>query len=153
MLSQSEKTILVTGAAGFIGYHLSLRLLKQGMRIVGADCVNDYYDPSLKRARLAELAKYPNFTFLEGNLADEAFTARLFAKSKPAVVVHLGVEVPLASLEVGDAHELLGTKVKDHRYLLKNDTKGQSLRIIWLLSATGPSRGRGRGVPGSRRGR
>ncbi len=92
MLSQSEKTILVTGAAGFIGYHLSLRLLKQGMRIVGADCVNDYYDPSLKRARLSELAKYPNFTFFEGNLADEAFTARLFAEAKPTVVVHLAAQ-------------------------------------------------------------
>ena len=60
MLNQDGKTILVTGAAGFIGYHLSQRLLKQGMRIVGADSMNDYYDPSLKRARLSELAKHPN---------------------------------------------------------------------------------------------
>ena len=92
MLNQDGKTILVTGAAGFIGYHLSQRLLKQGMRIVGADIVNDYYDPSLKRARLSELAKYPNFSFFEGNLADEAFTARLFAEAKPSVVVHLAAQ-------------------------------------------------------------
>ena len=92
MFNQGGKTILVTGAAGFIGYHLSQRLLKQGMRVVGADSVNDYYDPSLKRTRLSELAKYPNFSFFEGNLADEAFTARLFAEAKPSVVVHLAAQ-------------------------------------------------------------
>jgi len=92
VLDQGEKTILVTGAAGFIGYHLSQRLLKLGMRVFGADSVNDYYDPSLKRARLSELAKYPNFTFSEGNLADEAFSARLFAEAKPVVVVHLAAQ-------------------------------------------------------------
>ena len=92
MLNQDGRTILVTGAAGFIGYHLSQRLLKQGMKIVGADSMNDYYDPSLKRARLSELAKHPNFSFFEGNLAEEAFTARLFAQAKPCVVVHLAAQ-------------------------------------------------------------
>ena len=86
------KTILITGAAGFIGYHLSLRLLKQGAHIVGADSVNDYYDPSLKRARLSELKKYNNFSFFEGDLADECFTERLFAEAKPDVVVHLAAQ-------------------------------------------------------------
>lgn len=86
------KTILVTGAAGFIGYHLSLRLLKQGARIVGADCLNDYYDPSLKRARLSELEAYNSFSFFEGDLADEHFTERLFTEAKPDVVVHLAAQ-------------------------------------------------------------
>jgi len=87
-----EKRILVTGAAGFIGYHLSRRLLENGMRVFGADNVNSYYDPSLKRARLSELAPFEQFTFLEGNLADECFAERLFAEAKPDVVVHLAAQ-------------------------------------------------------------
>jgi len=90
--NHSEKIILVTGAAGFIGYHLSLRLLRQGMRVVGADNVNDYYDPALKRARLKELEPYSNFSFLEGDIADEGFTQHLFAEAKPDVVVHLAAQ-------------------------------------------------------------
>ena len=92
MAQHSEKTILVTGAAGFIGYQLSKRLLESGFHVDGIDNCNAYYDPSLKRARLSELAKHPNFSFFEGNLADEAFTARLFAEAEPAVVVHLAAQ-------------------------------------------------------------
>lgn len=92
MSEREEKRILVTGAAGFIGYHLSRRLLEHGMRVFGADNVNSYYDPSLKRARLSELAPFEQFTFLEGDLADEAFVERLFAEAKPDVVVHLAAQ-------------------------------------------------------------
>ena len=56
-----EQTILVTGAAGFIGYHLSKRLLESGLTIAGVDNCNDYYDPALKRARLNELYQYERF--------------------------------------------------------------------------------------------
>ncbi len=92
MSDHGKKTILITGAAGFIGYHLSLRLLRQGLRVIGTDSVNDYYDTSLKRARLSELAAQAGFTFIEGNLADEAFTVRLFSETKPDVVVHLAAQ-------------------------------------------------------------
>lgn len=92
MSEHSDQTILVTGAAGFIGYHLCMRLLNHGMRVFGADNVNSYYDPSLKRARLNELAPFEKFTFLEGNLADEGFTQHLFVEAKPDVVVHLAAQ-------------------------------------------------------------
>lgn len=92
MYEHGEKSILVTGAAGFIGFHLCRRLLKSGMRVYGADSVNAYYDPQLKRARLRELAPFDRFSFFEGDLADEAFTERLFEQSKPDVVVHLAAQ-------------------------------------------------------------
>jgi UDP-glucuronate 4-epimerase len=88
----SEKTILVTGAAGFIGYHFARRLLENGYRVAGADSVNDYYDPSLKRARLKELAPFERFSFAKGDLADEAFVERLFSDVSPDVVVHLAAQ-------------------------------------------------------------
>lgn len=65
MSTQLSKTILVTGAAGFIGFHLSKRLLESGIRIIGFDNINSYYDPSLKHARLDILNQYPDFTFYQ----------------------------------------------------------------------------------------
>ena len=92
-LTQTDKqSILVTGAAGFIGYHLSKRLLESGLSVAGVDNCNDYYDPALKRARLSELAAYERFSFLEGDLADEPFVESVFAESKPVVVVHLAAQ-------------------------------------------------------------
>jgi UDP-glucuronate 4-epimerase len=89
---QIKPNILVTGAAGFIGYHLCRRLLESGMRVFGADNINDYYDPSLKRARLSELAAFARFSFIEGDLADEGFACGLFSDAKPDVVVHLAAQ-------------------------------------------------------------
>lgn len=61
----AKKTVLITGAAGFIGFHLSKRLLDMGATIIGFDNVNDYYDISLKESRLQILHEYPKFTFVK----------------------------------------------------------------------------------------
>jgi len=87
-----EKTILVTGAAGFIGYHLAKRLLLSGYRVAGVDSLNDYYDPALKHARLSELTAFERFSFTEGDLAENELVERLFADTKPDVVVHLAAQ-------------------------------------------------------------
>ncbi len=92
MTQKSEKTILITGAAGFIGYHLAKRLLIGGYRVAGVDSMNDYYDPALKRARLAELTGFERFSFTEGDLAENELVERLFAETKPDVVVHLAAQ-------------------------------------------------------------
>ncbi len=89
---QNDKTVLVTGAAGFIGYHLSRRLLESGYRVAGIDNMNAYYDPSLKRARLKELVAYERFSFTEGDLADAETVEALFAEVKPDLVVHLAAQ-------------------------------------------------------------
>ena len=92
MTQKIEKTILVTGAAGFIGFHLAKRLLLSGYRVAGVDSLNDYYDPALKRARLAELTAFERFSFTEGDLAENELVIKLFAETKPDVVVHLAAQ-------------------------------------------------------------
>ncbi len=84
--------ILVTGAAGFIGFHLSKRLLERGDTVVGLDNVNDYYDPNLKEARLAILADYDRFSFERLDLADKEGMEACFEKHDFERVVHLAAQ-------------------------------------------------------------
>lgn len=84
--------ILVTGAAGFVGYHTAQRLLAAGREVVGLDNLNDYYDPRLKHARLERLRAHAGFAFHELDLADAAGMAALFARQRFACVVHLGAQ-------------------------------------------------------------
>jgi UDP-glucuronate 4-epimerase len=84
--------ILVTGAAGFIGFHLARRLLKDGWEVVGFDNINDYYDVSLKEARLGILRQEKNFRFVRGDLADRPALEALFAAESFDVVVNLAAQ-------------------------------------------------------------
>jgi len=84
--------ILVTGAAGFIGFHTALRFLARGDEVVGLDNLNEYYDVNLKKARLAELQKQPGFRFVKIDLADDEAMKDLFAREKFQRVVHLGAQ-------------------------------------------------------------
>src|SRR5215211_3706518 len=84
--------ILVTGAAGFIGFHVTRRLLDDGYRVLGLDNLNDYYDPALKQARLAELKTRPAFQFERLDLVDCAKTAELFAQRRFPRVIHLAAQ-------------------------------------------------------------
>lgn len=88
----SNQAILVTGAAGFIGFHVARRLLADGHAVVGLDSLNDYYDPALKRARLDMLRGERGFAFEQIDLADRASTERLFAEHRFARVVHLAAQ-------------------------------------------------------------
>jgi UDP-glucuronate 4-epimerase len=85
-------TVLVTGAAGFIGFHLARRLLSDGRTVVGIDNVNDYYDPRLKEARLDVLKTDPKFSFVKLDLVDRAATKSLFERHRFPAVVHLAAQ-------------------------------------------------------------
>ena len=89
-----NKTVLVTGVAGFIGSNLVKRICEENLSatVIGIDNVNDYYDVALKDFRLNELAKYPTFTFIKGNIADKTLITEVFEKYKPSVVVNLAAQ-------------------------------------------------------------
>ena len=83
-------TILVTGAAGFIGSNLTETLLKRGEQIIAIDNFNNYYSPARKRANIAEFITHPNLTLIEQDFCDADAVQRIFAKYKPRAVAHLG---------------------------------------------------------------
>jgi UDP-glucuronate 4-epimerase len=86
------RKILVTGAAGFIGFHLSKRLLDQGDSVIGLDNLNPYYDVTLKEARLAFIEKHEHFHFIRADMADREAMETLFKKEQPEIVVNLAAQ-------------------------------------------------------------
>lgn len=91
-MTDRDGPVLVTGAAGFIGFHTARRLLERGETVVGVDNMNAYYDPALKRGRLALLEAYPAYRHHEIDLADRAAMAALFEAERPRRIVHLGAQ-------------------------------------------------------------
>jgi len=117
----TARRILVTGSAGFIGSHLTLRLLERGDIVIGVDNHNDYYDPAIKEARLARFSSHPNYTHLRVDLADRKAIEAVFAKHEPHRVVNLAAQAgvrysidnPMAYIDsniVGFAHILEGCR-------------------------------------------
>jgi len=121
--------ILLTGAAGFIGMHTALRLLARGDTVLGIDNLNDYYDVSLKRARLQSLTTHPGFRFQSLDVADRAAMATLFAGPRFDAVVHLAAQAgvrysithPMAYLDsnlAGFGHVLEGCRAQKPGHLV-----------------------------------
>ena len=88
----TSKTYLVTGAAGFIGYYLSKKLLEQGCRVIGIDNINDYYDVNLKHTRLGNLEPYERFTFIKSDISNKDMVMKIFEEYKPKIVVNLAAQ-------------------------------------------------------------
>jgi len=89
MSQQNSQTVMVTGAAGFIGSHLTGWLLRHGVQVVGLDNFNDFYDPALKRRNLLEVKSQDGFTLVEADILDREAVMRAFQATQPGAVVHL----------------------------------------------------------------
>lgn len=89
-----KNTVFITGSSGFIGANLAKRILttEPDTKVIGLDNMNDYYDVRIKEARLAELQKFENYTFIKGNLADKALIDSIFEQYHPDIVVNLGAQ-------------------------------------------------------------
>ena len=101
----NTQTYLVTGGAGFIGFHLSKALLEKGARVIGIDNMNDYYEVSLKNDRLAVLREYPKYQFVKADIADKEGLFQVFEAYKPDIVVNLAAQAGVRySIDNPDAY-------------------------------------------------
>ena len=139
--------ILITGAAGFIGSALSLRLLDRGNQVIGIDNHNDYYDPQLKEDRLARHVDHPNYTHIRGDLADRVLIEELFKTHKPNKVVNLAaqagvrysLENPMAYIDsnlVGFGHIIEGcrhNKVEHLVYASSSSVYGSNTKMPFSI--------------------
>jgi UDP-glucuronate 4-epimerase len=127
--------LLVTGAAGFIGYHTSEALLRRGDEVIGLDNLNPYYDVALKEARLARLTPQPGFTFVKADLEDRAAIAKLFGGLKPERVVHLGAQAGVRySLE--NPHVYVASNVAGFLNILEGCRAHATSHLVFASSSS-----------------
>lgn len=130
-----SERILVTGAAGFIGFHVAKRLLAAGQPVVGLDIVNDYYDPTLKEARLAVLRQYPGFRFVKLDLADRTGMAELFAKEKFTHVVHLAAQAGVR-YSLSNPHAYVDSNLHGFTNILEGCRHNDCRHLIYASSSS-----------------
>src|ERR1700685_2475272 len=130
-----REPILVTGAAGFIGFHLARRLLADGWTVHGVDNLNDYYDPRLKQARLGELSKSANFHFEKCDLADRAAVAALFAKQRFPYVTHLAAQAGVAHSAV-DPAAYVDANLVGFANILEGCRHGECRHLVYASSSS-----------------
>ena len=128
-------TILVTGAAGFIGMHTSLRLLARGERVIGLDNLNDYYDVSLKQARLARLQPHANFSFHRLDVADRAGVAALFSAERPERVIHLAAQAGVR-YSLTNPHAYIDSNVQGFTNILEGCRHNLVQHLVYASSSS-----------------
>jgi UDP-glucuronate 4-epimerase len=131
----SADPILVTGAAGFIGFHVARRLAAEGRPVIGLDNLNAYYDPALKQARLDELANERNFRFVRLDLADRAGMAALFAEHRFPYVVHLAAQAGVRYSLI-DPHAYADANLTGFLNILEGCRQANSRHLVYASSSS-----------------
>lgn len=126
---------LVTGAAGFIGFHVSQRLLAAGHQVVGIDNLNDYYDVSLKQARLDQITAHPAFTFLKMDLADRQAISSLFEQHAFARVIHLGAQAGVR-YSIENPHAYADANLTGHLNILEGCRHHKIGHLLYASSSS-----------------
>jgi len=127
--------ILITGAAGFIGSTLAIRLLERGDEIIGIDNLNDYYDVNLKKARLARVSAYEKFTDVRVNIEDKAAMDEVFKQHKPERVVHLAAQAGVRySLE--NPHAYIDANIQGHLNILEGCRHNNVQHLVYASSSS-----------------
>src|ERR1039457_1641304 len=127
--------VLVTGAAGFIGMHTTLRLLERGDEVVGIDNLNDYYDVSLKQARLNRLTAHPNFRFIRMDVADTPEIASLFAKEGCQRVIHLAAQAGVRYSLI-NPHAYIQSNLAGFTNILEGCRHGKVEHLVYASSSS-----------------
>jgi UDP-glucuronate 4-epimerase len=130
-----REPILVTGAAGFIGFHLARRLLADGWTVHGLDNLNNYYDPRLKEARLGELRASANFRFEKCDLADRSAVAAVFAKQRFSYVAHLAAQAGVAHSAV-DPAAYVDANLVGFANILEGCRHGECRHLLYASSSS-----------------
>jgi UDP-glucuronate 4-epimerase len=129
------ENILVTGAAGFIGLHVTRRLIAAGHRVVGIDNLNNYYDPKLKEARLAQLTPLPGFSFHKVDLADQAAMKALFQRENFPKVIHLAAQAGVRHSLV-DPHAYVDANLQGFANVLEGCRHNGCRHLIYASSSS-----------------
>ncbi len=127
--------ILVTGAAGFIGFFTALKLLDLGHEVVGLDNLNDYYDPALKQARLALLTGRNGFHFVKADLADREAMEALFALQRPDRVIHLGAQAGVR-YSLTHPHAYIGSNLTGFLHILEGCRQNGVEHLVYASSSS-----------------
>ncbi len=127
--------ILVTGAAGFIGYHTSILLLERGDTVIGLDNFNDYYDVSLKEARAARLDKYDNFSMVRIDLADRGAIEALFAQEKFDKVVNLAAQAGVR-YSIENPHSYIDSNIVGFLHILEGCRHNNVKHLVYASSSS-----------------
>lgn len=131
----SDQSILVTGAAGFIGFHAARQLLAEGRHVVGLDNLNDYYDPALKQARLDILRKHPRFDFVQIDLKDRPSMADLFARHRFPSVVHLAAQAGVR-YSIDHPHAYAEANLEGFLNVLEGCRRNQCRHLVYASSSS-----------------
>jgi UDP-glucuronate 4-epimerase len=129
------ESVLVSGAAGFIGMHVTRRLLAQGYDVVGIDNLNSYYDPRLKAARVAELKSFSTFRFEQIDIADRAAMAQLFAAGRFLYIVHLAAQAGVRH-SLSDPHAYVEANLTGFLNVLEGCRHGPCRHLLYASSSS-----------------